>query len=157
MEIIVDSGAAEVVAPPGFAPDYAIKPSPGSRSGARYRTASGNMIANHGGKRVTLSTESGELRTMTSQVANIIKPVASAGSITAHGHRIVLDDDIACILHKERHRKIPLYKQGNVLVMSVNVMPPSAMQKDQGAVLGELGFGSSVDDDGRRARRSSIL
>ena len=145
MEITVDSGAAEVVAPPGFAPEYATKASAGSRAGAKYRTASGNLIANQGEKRVTLRTESGELRTMTFQVADVTKPLASAGRITARGHRIVLDDDDSYIMHKTTHRKVPLYKKGNVFVMRVNVMPPNIEQKDKNAVLGELGFTRQED------------
>lgn len=135
----VDSGAAGVVAPPAFAPDFAVNASPGSSAGARYRTACGNQIANEGEKRVTLRTESGELRTMTFQVADAAKPLASAGRITARGHRVVLDDDILYILHKATNRKVPLYRTGDVFEMHVNVMPPKVAQKDKNAVLGELG------------------
>lgn len=48
IDITVDSGAAEVVAPPTSAADYLTSPppAPGSRNGTKYRAASGNMVAN---------------------------------------------------------------------------------------------------------------
>lgn len=36
LEMTLDSGAAKIVAPPTFAPGYAVKPSPGSRGVAKY-------------------------------------------------------------------------------------------------------------------------
>lgn len=45
VEITVDSGAAEVVAAPRFAADYAPKPSAGSKAGVKYRTASEKRTA----------------------------------------------------------------------------------------------------------------
>lgn len=124
LEITVDSGAAEVVAPPTFAAGYATRPSAGSRSGARYRTASGNLISNQGEKRITMTTEEGETRTMTCQIADATKPLASAGRITSKGHRIVFDDDDAYILHKATGCRIKLYKNGNVFIMKVRIVDP---------------------------------
>lgn len=46
VDIAVDTGAAEVVAPSTFAPAYAIRASAGSGSGTKYRTTSGNLVAN---------------------------------------------------------------------------------------------------------------
>lgn len=45
IDIKADSGKAEVP-PPGFAQEYPIKPSAGSRSGAKYKAASGNASPN---------------------------------------------------------------------------------------------------------------
>lgn len=58
VEIAVDSGAAEAVAPPTFAADYKIRPPQGQRNCARYRTASGNTIA----KRIQYHDEGGRWR-----------------------------------------------------------------------------------------------
>lgn len=151
VEIILDSGAAEVVAPPTFAADYVTKPSMGSRSGTKYRTSSGNVVANHGEKRIAMRTEDGETRVMTFQVAGVTKPSASAGRITSRGHRIVLDDDDAYIQHKESKRKVCLHKKGNAFVMRMEIMPRRVAQKnndsrkDSACVLGELGFTRQED------------
>lgn len=71
IDITVDSGAAEVVAPPMFAAEYITRASKGSRRGTQYLTASGNMVANLGEKKVTMATEGGGSRTMTFQVAGV--------------------------------------------------------------------------------------
>lgn len=50
MHITHDFGAVEVVAPPTFATDYKIRPSPGSRSGAKFRRAIAHVVASQGEK-----------------------------------------------------------------------------------------------------------
>lgn len=55
------TGAAEVVAPPGFAQVYAAKPSAGS-------TAGGNVIAGQGEKEAAMRAKAGYLETMTFQI-----------------------------------------------------------------------------------------
>lgn len=54
------------------------------------------------------------MRTMTFQ-ADVTEPLASAGNIMAKGHRIVLDDEDAYILHKATKRRVKLYRKGNVI------------------------------------------
>lgn len=51
LDITDDSGAVEVVAPPSLATANSTITSRGSRSGTRYRAASGAMVANLGEKR----------------------------------------------------------------------------------------------------------
>lgn len=57
VEITVDSGASEAVAPPSFALGHRFCVSPGSKNGAKYRTASGNIIVNQGGHIVPMQME----------------------------------------------------------------------------------------------------
>lgn len=45
VDITVDSGAAEAVASPSFAPPYTVRSSAGSHGGTKYRTASGNLVS----------------------------------------------------------------------------------------------------------------
>lgn len=95
--VTVDFGGAEVVAPPTFAPDYAVRTTPGSKRGTKYRTAIGNMVVNLGEKRITMRAEAGGKRTTTFQIADVTKPFTTAGRNTAKGHNIVLGDDDAYI------------------------------------------------------------
>lgn len=97
LEITVDSEAVEVVAPPMLATEYKIRPSAGSRSGAKYWTTSGNGI--------TMRTEGGYMKSMTVQMGGIAKPSAPACRTMSGGHRIVLE-------------------KGNVLDMKMKFMPP---------------------------------
>lgn len=59
VDMTVDSGATDVVAPPTFAADYKTRSSPGQRNGTKYRTTRGNMVANRGVKQVKMMTEGG--------------------------------------------------------------------------------------------------
>lgn len=83
-----------------------VKSSLGSRSGAKYRTASGNLLTNQGDTRITMRTEAGDTRVRTFQIADVTKPLASAGRITSKGHIIVLDEEDSYIQHKESGRKV---------------------------------------------------
>lgn len=126
MEITTGPGAAEVVATLGFAQAYPIKPSTGSRTGAKYRAVRGNAIANQVGKRVTMRTDARYLRMMGFHISDDTKPLASPGRITSRWHRIVLDDgddDNADLQHKKRGRKVRLHKKGSVFAVRVHVAP----------------------------------
>lgn len=76
VEITVDSGAAQV------ASDYRLMPSLGSRSGATYRTPSGDIFARQGEKRIAMNIEEGDA-----------DDVVPDYRVTIKGHRIVLGDD----------------------------------------------------------------
>lgn len=62
VEITVDSGAAEVAAPPEFAPGHRLRASPGSTRAAKYRSASGNVIMSQGEQIVPTHAEGGLVR-----------------------------------------------------------------------------------------------
>lgn len=104
-------GGSRGGSPHSFATDYATRRSTGSRSDARYRTASGAMAANLGEENVRMTTEGEGTRTMTFQAADIPKPLASAGRITSKEHHTVLGDEDAHIQH--------------VFIMRMTVLPPT--------------------------------
>lgn len=56
-------------------------------------------------------------------MAVFTKPMASAGRITSRGHRIVLDDEDAYILHEKSGKNIRFHKKGSVFIMKVAIMP----------------------------------
>lgn len=136
LELRVASGAAAVVAQPMFADEYKVRRSPGTRAGAKGgdREPCGESRR----KRITMRTEEVQLRAMTFQVADAMKSPSSAGRITSKGHRVVLDDEGPCILHKRTGRKIRMHKKGNVFTMKMNIMAPEEKVSDA-RVLGELG------------------
>ena len=122
VEITVDSGAAEVVAPTDFADQYPISES--AAKNTRYRSATGKLVQNKGERRVQLLTENGDLSKMTFQLTDVNKPLASAGRITGKGNRIVLDDDGSYIENKATLKRIPLYKKKNVFIMRAWIANP---------------------------------
>lgn len=53
---------------------YKVKPSPGSKAGAKCRESSGNLEADQEEKTINKGIEDGETRTMAFQVEDITKP-----------------------------------------------------------------------------------
>lgn len=79
VEVMVDSGVVEVAAPPRFAQDHPSKLIVGSRSGAKYRTASVNEVANRAERKVLMKTETGEARPMLPHVMMLPIPLRRLG------------------------------------------------------------------------------
>lgn len=108
------------------------------------RTPSGEHIASQGEQHVATSVEHGQVRKMTFQVANITKPLASAGrSTAAKRHPVLLDDQGAYIEHKHTGRRVKLDTKGDVSVMRVNIMPEKTSNKAGNATL-DVGLLSCV-------------
>lgn len=94
IDVTVDPGAVEVVAPPRFERAYPTHHSRGSRVGVQYRIASGAMVTNLGEHEVRMmAIEGGGVRAMIFQAADVTRRLASGG-------RSVLDDEDAYIQHK---------------------------------------------------------
>lgn len=146
VEVPVDSGAVEVVAPPDFAKDYDIVPGEAFRSGKKYRAANGGILHNEGEKRVEFLTENGDLRRLCFQIAKVTKPLISAGKITAKNHRVVLDDDDAYIEHKITGVRTPLYKRNGVFVLRMWIRRPHKNQRSNTSTVNNVS-GSSCPMD----------
>lgn len=130
VESTLDSGAAEVVAPPIFAVAYKTRSSAGSGSSAKHRTASGNAVINQGERNTTMA-EGADTRIMPFQVADVIQPLAPAGGITSRGHGIVSYEEDSHTQHKETGRSTKQRKEGNVFVMRMKIMPPGNENRGQ--------------------------
>ena len=72
---IIDSVAAECVAPHTMCPHIPFTESPGSRSGKEYRTAGGERLRNEGQRHVHAWTYEGGTVGVTYQVADVINPL----------------------------------------------------------------------------------
>ena len=121
-KITIDSGAAVCVAPPSWCPQYRTQPSPGSKSGVHYVTASGNRIKNEGEKQIRIKTKAGDVRQMTFQVAKVTKPLCSVSKICEKGHTVVFDESGSYIKHKKTGAIIQLKKERGVYVMDAAIM-----------------------------------
>ena len=71
IEVVMDSGAAESVAPSDMAPWVPIKESDGSRAGRKFFSASGEVLQNLGEKMVSVYTNEGMPAQATFQVADV--------------------------------------------------------------------------------------
>ena len=87
IEVVMDSGAAESVAPSEVAPWIETKESPGSREGREYLSASGDVLRNLGEKDLDVYTGEGVPATTTFQIADVTRPLCSIAKVCDKGNR----------------------------------------------------------------------
>ena len=90
---VMDSGAADSVAPGTIAENVVVTESTGSKSGQKYMTADGTKISNQGQKSFTTITEDGRAVGVTYQIADISRPLNSVGRICDKGNAVVFMKD----------------------------------------------------------------
>ena len=88
IEVIVDSGAAESVAPPSVGRGFRVRESEVSRVGQKYVTADGTALANLGEKCIKATTNEGHCVNLGFQMAEVTKPLASVGRICDSGNEV---------------------------------------------------------------------
>ena len=133
LKITVDSGASDSVGPLGLAPGVPRRETEVSKRGLEYTVANGGKVVNKGEKEVPMITEEGEKASMTFQMADINKPLASVRRMCEAGNRVVFDEEGSYIENKKTGRKTGMQKERGVYVLTVKV--PKAMEESR-----EMGF-----------------
>ena len=123
--LIIDSGAAETVIPIGWAENYAMIESPGSKIGEFYQTADGTPIYNEGQKTLKLMNSLGQARMMTFQCAQVSKALGSVSKICSNNNRVVFDDDGSYIENKDTGERLWLEQKNGVYVLDMMIAPQS--------------------------------
>ena len=77
---VMDSGAADSVAPPSMAPKVAVQESPGSKRGQCYVSASAGRMPNMGQKVLKIQTNEGRDTTVLYQIAEVSRPLTSVSA-----------------------------------------------------------------------------
>jgi hypothetical protein len=132
LEAVVDSGAAESVAPSSMAPWLPTVPSEGSRRGQCYLSASGAKLENKGEKKFDMVTAEGNWGQATFQVAEVTRPLCSVTKICDRGNKVVFEKDGGYIYNYATGVKTKFDRQNNVYVMEMYVEEPSGFAR-QGA------------------------
>ena len=78
-------------------------------------------------------TEEGEKASMTFQMADVNKPLASVRRMCEAGNKVVFDEEGSYIENKKTGRKTSMQKERGVYVLTVKV--PKAMEESR-----EMGF-----------------
>ena len=78
----IDSCASANVMARRMLPGYRVKPSPGSKRGQRWGSASGHTIKNEGEVLFKFMTESGAIKRGKTQVGDVQRPLAAVSEIT---------------------------------------------------------------------------
>ena len=89
IRIVMDSGAADSVAPPSLAPQVEIAEPPGSRRGQCYVSASAGRMPNMGQKVLNIQTDEGTYITVLYQIAEVSRPLTSVGATCDRGNWVV--------------------------------------------------------------------
>jgi hypothetical protein len=120
IEVVVDSGAVESVAPPSMFPGRVL-PSAMSKSGRTYRAANGSQIRNFGQVRVPFVSEEGHRCNLPFQVAEVEHALLSLGHLTATGNRVELNAKGGLITNIASGKTMALVRRGGVYVLRMRV------------------------------------
>ena len=117
IEVVMDSGAAESVAPSAVAPWVRIKESIGSREGREYLSASGDVLKNLGEKELSVVTCEGFPATTTFQIADVTRPLCSIAKVCDKGNRVIFEKDCGYVEDQWGTRSY-FERKGNIYTMN---------------------------------------
>ena len=125
IRVVMDSGAAECVAPRDMAPQYRIADSIASRSGVFYTSADGGRLDNLGQQELPIAFDNGTRAMATFQIANVSRPLMSVARICELGNRVLFGASGGVILNLESGQVTPFEKEDGVYVFSMWIPPLS--------------------------------
>ena len=119
---VVDSGAEDTVVPPHVLPG-AVQPSPMSRAGLTYRSASGDPIRNLGQMSVQFRDGQQRMCGMHFQLAEVDRPLISVARLVDAGNRVVFGPTGGFIAHVATGCRVQLVRDGNVYTLGMHLPP----------------------------------
>jgi hypothetical protein len=122
---IVDSGAVEHVLPPTYLPRVKMVESPGSKTGKRYLSATGEAIMNLGQKSLYSKTREGQARNITFQIAPVRKPLISVAKMCEAGNDVILTER-PHIRNRQTGQVTALRREGKTFVLDLWVRRPTS-------------------------------
>jgi hypothetical protein len=125
----VDSGAADNVIPRRMVKGRKnkIRPSPGSRRGVHYVSASNERIPNEGECDFNFTTQDGQEQNYTFQIAEVNKALCAVSYLVDQGNQVIFDQDEATgmdtsrIINKRTGKIIQLVRDRNVWTIDAYV------------------------------------
>ena len=128
IEAVVDSGAAESVAPPSLAPWAPMEESPGSRRGQHYLSASGERLPNLGQKTLDVVTEDGMAATTKFQIADVTRPLCAVSKICDQDNVVVFTRD-GGFVEGPTGMRMPFRRERNVYLMDTYALEPAGFTR----------------------------
>ena len=126
---VMDSGASESVAPPTLCPHYKLHPSPGSRAGQHYVSASEDTIANLGEQYLNIVTDAGKGGVAKYQVADVSRPLNAVSEICDAGgdagQTVVFNRNGGYIVNNLSGACTEFAREDGVYVLEFWVKPPN--------------------------------
>ena len=116
---MVDSGASAPVAPPTMLPNVTVRPSPGSKRGQKFTSASKHKLNNLGEQRIMACTEEGDEGEVLFQIADVSKPLVSVSSICERGNRVIFGKSGGVVYNLKTGSQVPFYRRNGIYVLSM--------------------------------------
>ena len=123
IDVVMDSGAAESVAPSNIAPWIDIQESAGSRAGRKYLSASGEVLKNLGEKNLEVVTNEGMKASTTFQIADVTRPLCSIARVCDKGNQVVFNSEGGYVEDAWGNRTY-FERQSNIYTMSFHALDP---------------------------------
>ena len=120
---MLDSGAADSVAPASLAPWIPIQPSAGSKKGQHYLSASGDRIANEGQKRLEVVAEDGTMTSTTYQIAEVTRPLCAVSKMCDKDN-IVIFTKTGGVVQTPCGKRMPFRRERNVYLLDTWIQEP---------------------------------
>lgn len=118
VEITIDSGACDTVMPVGMCPGIGVHESENQRKGLEYEVASGETIANEGGKRCLLMTVGAKVpKRITFQLADVHKPLLSVTKVADAGYECHRNSFGGYLLDTFTGESVPIQRKGSLYTM----------------------------------------
>ena len=135
----IDSCASDNVMSRRHLPGYKIHPSPGSKRGQKWGSASGHSIRNEGQATYKFVTDAGGLARGTTQIGEVKRPLAAVSKIAAAGNIVLFSTDSDYIIDKSDpiaaeilqlvrkiRKKTPMYLDRGTYRMRAWIVPENA-------------------------------
>ena len=123
----MDSGASESVAPPSMCPHYDIVPSPGSKLGQKYISASDDVIPNLGEQVLDIMTNDNRIGQVKYQMAEVSRPLNSVSEICDAGGQwgqyVIFGRHGGAIINLETGRQTPFPREDGIYTLDFWVRP----------------------------------
>ena len=114
---IMDSGAAQCVAPPDMAPGAPILPSAGSQRGQNYLAANGDRMPNMGEQKLQIMTADGGSADLGFQITGVTRPLFAVSEIADRGNRVIFGKNGGVIQNLTTGKLTPFPRSGGVYVL----------------------------------------
>ena len=124
IELAVNSGATESVAPESLPASVPTVEGPASKRGVMYEVASGHQIPNEGENCFCALTEEGAEKKMTSQVVDVSQGLVSVSKAMKAGNRIVFDAEGSYIESKRNGDKTWMREKNGMFMLKFWVKRP---------------------------------
>ena len=132
-KITIDSGAAESVMPKGMLPNEPAVEGQAKKSGVKYVAANGARMENLGEKRARFKRDGAAgINSITFQVTDVSKPLASVSRILDKGNRVVFSrgPEGSYIENLKTGEWAPLKEERGTFVLEVDWLEPEVSQGD---------------------------